>query len=109
MRLFDPRAALAEIEKQPLTPATPATSATQPPKTAPNVASVAKVAGPTPQIPQAKKPDTMAGENAPKWFSAGGRPRTWTGKVVSLAEWRGLTEYERNGPSVGNKQQKAKS
>jgi hypothetical protein len=25
-------------------------------------------------------------------------PRTWTGRVVSLAVWRNLTEWERHGP-----------
>ncbi len=33
-------------------------------------------------------------------FTASGRPRTWTGKVVSLNEWRGLSEWERNGPNA---------
>ena len=28
----------------------------------------------------------------------GGRPKTWTGRVVSLEEWRGLSEWERHGP-----------
>ena len=28
-----------------------------------------------------------------------GRPRTWTGKVVSLDDWRRLTDWERNGPA----------
>ncbi len=30
--------------------------------------------------------------------SIGGRPVTWTGKVVSLAEWREMTHWERFGP-----------
>ncbi|SOC04754.1 hypothetical protein SAMN05877831_10411 [Rhodobacter maris] len=25
-------------------------------------------------------------------------PRTWAGRVVSLADWRGLTDWERHGP-----------
>lgn len=27
-----------------------------------------------------------------------GRPRTWTGKVVNLEDWRGLSAWERGGP-----------
>lgn len=30
--------------------------------------------------------------------SIGGRPLTWTGKVVSLAAWRDMTAWERHGP-----------
>lgn len=26
-----------------------------------------------------------------------GRPRTWSGKIVSLSEWRAMTEWERHG------------
>lgn len=28
----------------------------------------------------------------------GDRPKTWTGKVVSLEEWRALSEWDRHGP-----------
>ena len=31
--------------------------------------------------------------------TAGGRVQTWTGRVVSLADWRNLTEWERHGPN----------
>ncbi|MEI4264240.1 hypothetical protein [Roseovarius sp. D0-M9] len=31
-------------------------------------------------------------------FSVGGRPRTWTGKIVSLDAWRLLSEWEKHGP-----------
>ena len=31
--------------------------------------------------------------------SIGDRPITWTGKVVSLEEWRRLSEWERQGPN----------
>jgi hypothetical protein len=26
-------------------------------------------------------------------------PRTWTGRIVSLDEWRRLTEWEKHGPN----------
>jgi hypothetical protein len=29
----------------------------------------------------------------------GDAPRTWTGRVVSLAAWKRLTEWERHGPN----------
>lgn len=98
MMLFDPRAALAEIENRGDTPATSATSATQTPKTTPNVANVADVAAPRPQNQKTGKsiipaPDTDMRHG----MSAGGRPKTWTGKVVSLADWRTLSDWERHG------------
>ena len=31
--------------------------------------------------------------------SVTGRPRTWTGRIVSLDAWRTLTEWERHGPN----------
>lgn len=34
--------------------------------------------------------------------SPGGRPTTWTGKVVSLADWRQLSEWEKHGPNARN-------
>ena len=74
MNLFDPRAALAEIEKRGSPPATSATSATSAPDIAVYVASVADVAGPLARIR----------ENA---------------NVVSLEDWRTLTEWERHGPN----------
>lgn len=30
--------------------------------------------------------------------STGGRPRTWTGRVVSFTEWRKLSVWQRDGP-----------
>jgi hypothetical protein len=35
----------------------------------------------------------------PHGEAAGGRPRTWTGRVVSLNDWRTLTDWERHGPN----------
>ncbi len=31
-------------------------------------------------------------------YTVGGRPKTWSGKVVSLADWRALSEWEKHGP-----------
>ncbi|MDP5217144.1 hypothetical protein Q5Y75_07940 [Ruegeria sp. 2205SS24-7] len=35
----------------------------------------------------------------PHGNSVGLRPRTWTGKVVSLEAWRQLSEWEKHGPN----------
>jgi len=100
MKLFDPRAALAEIAKQTRTPATSATSATQPTENPPYVANVANVATPRTQIEkitpvdnQASAPDTRHG------FAINGHPKTWTGKIVSLDAWRQLSEWDKHGSS----------
>ena len=91
---FDARAKLAEIEG---TPATTATTATN----APKVAIVAVVAT---HLRQKPKPATPARADDPDatTFRHGqapnGRPVTWTGAVVSLAAWRDLTAWERDGP-----------
>lgn len=60
---------------------------------APRVANVADVATPrcTPSRPEA--PDAFTHGRSP-----GGRPLTWTGRVVSLETWRSLSEAERHGP-----------
>ncbi|WP_171130307.1 MULTISPECIES: hypothetical protein [unclassified Ruegeria] len=34
----------------------------------------------------------------PNKAGVGGRPVTWTGKVVNLDEWRNMTDWERYGP-----------
>ena len=31
-------------------------------------------------------------------FTFTGRPKTWTGKIVSLDEWRRLSAWDRHGP-----------
>ncbi len=33
-----------------------------------------------------------------RYGQAFGNPKTWSGRVVSLAEWRGLSEWDRHGP-----------
>lgn len=91
--LFDARAALAEILAQgAATPATPATDG-------PNVASVASVAVPQCKTVEGAHPSvpTPPHHGFPYGLGCGGRPHTWAGKVVSLEEWRRLTDWERHG------------
>ncbi len=35
----------------------------------------------------------------PQGQSAPDQPRTWTGRIVSLDEWRGMSAWERHGPN----------
>ena len=42
---------------------------------------------------------TSAAKPEPEDRTAGGRVQTWTGRVVSLADWRNLTKWERHGPN----------
>ena len=121
---FDVRAKLAEIEGRP--PATSATPATQAPAARPvsqmsqvsqppearkpvsrvaSVASVATVATPPRPEPDPAPPARAEGlDPDPDGFPYGTAcdmglyPRTWTGRVVSLAAWRTLTDWERHGP-----------
>ncbi len=41
---------------------------------------------------EAKAPDFRHGKTICGW------PKTWTGKIVSLDDWRKLTEWEKHGP-----------
>lgn len=60
-----------------------------------NVAGVAQVRTENPRTP----PSAAQSETAFLYgASAGGRPLTYTGRVVSLEVWRNLTEWERHGP-----------
>lgn len=114
---FDARAKLAEIEGAP--PATPATIATnaplarpvsqlsqvsQPPgtgKPAPRVAEVASVATPPRPKPDHAPPARTDDPDAATFRhgqAPNGWPVTWTGRIVSLADWRDLTEWDRHGP-----------
>lgn len=104
--LFDVQAALAEILASPI--ATPATSATPDQKSAP-VSQVSRLSQPLPREivtlgnvpridPPARNP-SGDGEIFPHGQDAWGRPRTWTGAVLSLEAWRDLTEWERHGPA----------
>jgi len=108
---FDARAKLAEIEGNPS--ATPATQAppvsqlsrvSQGPKAKKPALRVAEVATP-PRSNSEATPRARAdrlGQGAvrfPYGASPGGRPLTWTGRVVSLADWRTLTKQKRHGPN----------
>ena len=88
MKLFDPRAELAKIEKQDHPPASSASSASFSPRTP---QKEAKEAAPRREIP--KNADPVSAPETPD-FRHGktvcGRPKTWTGKIVSLDEWRKL-------------------
>lgn len=112
---FDPYAKLAEIAEAP--PATSATTATQTPPARDksqakepdtkasggfwakaDVAIVADVASLKPQKTETA-PDAVLSENRyPHAYSALGNPVTWTGRIVSLDDWRGLSQWERHGP-----------
>lgn len=52
---------------------------------------------------RANEVNDRAETSVPKGFkhglSIGGRPMTWTGKVVSLEDWRQLSEWEKHGPN----------
>lgn len=64
----------------------------------PRVANVAGVAGVQAENPKTP-PSAKQSETAfPYGASAGGRPLTYTGRVVSLEAWRNLTDWERHGP-----------
>ena len=109
---FDPYAfaeehGLADPER-----AARATRATQHGESAPRVAQVARVARcgaagakPEPNLrapasspqPTPAPPPGRPAEVSPHGATVDGRPLTWTGKVVSLAEWRRLSEWERHG------------
>ncbi len=92
---FDAQAALATIEggeKPPLTPTPPITPAS------PNVAIVANVAGGRVSNPSIQRHVEQARPAFPYGASLGGRPLTFTGRVVSLEAWRALTDWEKHGP-----------
>lgn len=94
---FDASAALAELgnrrETRASPPATPATSATPARRNASDNAHVASVAGVATPPTQNLEPDHLR-----HGVSVGGQPLTWTGRVVSLADWQRMTAWERHGP-----------
>ena len=97
---FDLAAALAEIEGAdlPKSNATlPATSAT-PATPSRRVASVADVAAPA--LPMRPDPPSARGgwDMGRHGVSITGFPLTWTGRPVTQAHWRHLTQWQRSGP-----------
>ena len=99
MKFFDTRAELAKIQNQAAPPATSATSATQTAENTPHVAGVASVAVPTSHKQEISAPhDRGLKSDKRHGFALGGRPKTWTGNIVSLDDWRRLSEWEKHGP-----------
>lgn len=47
--------------------------------------------------PPSRPPDRPDPETLPYGCGVSGSPRTWSGRVVSLDEWRRLTEWEKHG------------
>jgi len=89
---FDAQAALAKMGGDDAPPAR-----YNPPK--PHVAAVAgiaEIAGCTVQKPE-KTPSAVR-PASPHGASIGGRPLTYTGRVVSLDAWRSLSGWEKHGP-----------
>ncbi|GGO61965.1 hypothetical protein SAMN05444398_11932 [Roseovarius pacificus] len=92
---FDVQAALKHLDGAEMPRSNSAPPAEpQTPRVA-NVAGVAGVQAEIPKTPPSAKPPKTA---FPYGASAGGRPLTYTGRVVSLEAWRNLTEWERHGP-----------
>ena len=92
---FDAYAALADLRRKDSDSATPATCATPVPEIAHHVAQVAHVARRTDagrELHVTRLPDFPHGRCS--WTD---QPRTWTGRIVSLDEWRCLSDWERHG------------
>lgn len=88
--LFDVQAALAEILGD-----APAAHPAPVSRAAPRVeAPPAKV------LPFAPPPEPswQDGETFRHGRSVTGDPKTWTGRIVSLEEWRKLSDWDRHGP-----------
>jgi hypothetical protein len=70
-----------------------------------SVSSVlSELQGPAPNIarrPATKQPAGSLARNktSPHGVSVAGSPLTWTGRVVSLDEWRDLSDWDRHGPN----------
>ncbi|MEM9788324.1 MAG: hypothetical protein AAF801_17635 [Pseudomonadota bacterium] len=103
--LFDPYAELAKIQKSGCTPATSATFATnttleasEPQPEGGKCRNVANVATGQGQNRVFEKSSMATQSDMRHGLSPGCRPLTWTGKVVSLEEWRDLTDWEKHGP-----------
>jgi len=89
---FDARKALEEIEGG----SAPPLDSTRPNDAAkPEFVAMSQLS----QHPTAQKTDTQQAQRKAHGVSFGGRPKTWTGRVVSLDAWRALSEWERHGSS----------
>ena len=99
---FDAKAARARIEARGATPA-------DLPKS-PVISGLAGLAGgmaeteKTPAPCEAPKyapqpPQKPSAETFPHGQSFTGQPKTWTGRIVPLEEWRTLTDWDRDGPN----------
>ncbi len=100
--LFDPYAALAKTEISAGTPANSANSANLNPSEGQKLAELAELAGPKDEN-RKNHPPATTGARADKsdmrhGFTIGGRPLTYTGRVVSLEDWRNLSDWEKHGP-----------
>ena len=49
------------------------------------------------ETPEARAPSRSDEDRFPDGTSAAGRPLTWTGRVVSLDDWRRLSDWDRHG------------
>lgn len=117
---FDARAVLTEIlDSEPRPPATSATPATQGPETRPMSRMSQVSQGGPPENGKSPAPAPVSrvsqGVGAENGKNANPAPRkrhdaprtaepdaggiTWTGRVVSLDEWRSLSEWDRHGPN----------
>lgn len=95
MKLFDPRAALAEIQKRHRPPANPANSTNQ----VPRLAEIAELAATQPETQKAtSEPSNKFPDDLRYGFALNGFPKTWAGKIVSLEEWKQLSAWEKHGP-----------
>ncbi len=99
---FDAQKALAEIEGGDVPRSTaPSVAQRHAPEIRPRVAVVASVATPPVQKQKSEIPargDMQTRETFPHGLSCAGLPLTWTGCILSLDEWRRLSEWERDGP-----------
>ena len=109
---FDARAALERNRKtrpHPILPIRP-TQTSQPETGIGGIGGIGSDPAPLPECEPLKAASTEAAqhETAPSascdldmWrhgVSVGGHPLTWTGRVVPLAEWHRLSDWERHGP-----------
>ena len=97
---FDAHAKLAEIATQApaARPVSQVTQVSQPPEAQKPAFRVATVATPARSKPEPTRPNTA---DFPYGTACGLglMPKTWTGRVVSLADWRNLSEWDRHGPN----------